>query len=145
MTQQFITATISGCALKQGSKTYSSLRQSNLQLQKQAELMSCRLRAVERTKSAAGLTDAHPGLQDRILLNYTRIENARDVRKKTFDFSLCMEVQHIFSFLFPWWDIIKCLNTSMLTTAVFAVVQEFYHATEICNVANAFSPCANQP
>jgi len=32
-TQQFITAKISGCALKQGSKTQSSLRQSNLQLQ----------------------------------------------------------------------------------------------------------------
>jgi len=27
--QQFITAKISGCALKQGSKTHSSLRQSN--------------------------------------------------------------------------------------------------------------------
>jgi len=31
--QQFTTAKISGCALKQGSKTHSSLRQSNLQLQ----------------------------------------------------------------------------------------------------------------
>jgi len=28
-TQQFITAKISGCALKQGSKTHSSLRPSN--------------------------------------------------------------------------------------------------------------------
>jgi len=33
-TQQVITAKISGCALKQGSKTRSSLHQSNLQLQK---------------------------------------------------------------------------------------------------------------
>ena len=33
--QQFITAKISGCALKQGSETNSSLRQSNLQLQRQ--------------------------------------------------------------------------------------------------------------
>jgi len=39
-TQQFITAKISGCALKQGSETHSSLRQSNLQLQNQAGLRS---------------------------------------------------------------------------------------------------------
>jgi len=31
--QQFITAKISGCALKQWTETHSSLRQSNLQLQ----------------------------------------------------------------------------------------------------------------
>jgi len=86
MTQQFITAKISGCALKQGSKTRSSLRQSNLQLQNEAVLMSCRIQAVEHRKRAAGLSDAHLGLQDRILLNYTRIENAHKVRKKNFDF-----------------------------------------------------------
>jgi len=34
-TQQFVTAKISGCA-KQGSKTHSSLRQSNLQVQNEA-------------------------------------------------------------------------------------------------------------
>ena len=79
-TQQFITAKISGCVLKLGSKTRSLLRQSNLQLQNEAALMSCRIRAVEH-RCAAGLADAHPGLQDRILLNYTRIENARKVRK----------------------------------------------------------------
>jgi len=39
-TQQFITANISGCVLKQGSKTHSSLRQSNLQRQNEAALMS---------------------------------------------------------------------------------------------------------
>ena len=32
-TQQLVTAKISGCALKQGSKTHSSLRPNNLQLQ----------------------------------------------------------------------------------------------------------------
>jgi len=32
--------------------------------------------------------------------------------------------------LFPCWDIIKSLNASMLTTAVFELVQQFYHATE---------------
>jgi len=46
--------------------------------------MSCRIRAVEHRKRTAGLAGVHPGLQDRILLNYTRIENAHKVRKKTF-------------------------------------------------------------
>jgi len=60
--------------------------------------MSCRIRAVEHRKCAAGLADAHPGLQDRILLNYKIIENAHKVRKKTFNFLLCIEVQQTFSF-----------------------------------------------
>jgi len=38
------------------------------------------------------------GLQDRILLNYTRVENALKVRKKTFDFLLCIKVEQAFSF-----------------------------------------------
>jgi len=33
----------------------------------------------------------------------------------------------------------------MLTTAVFELVQQFYHATEIVNVANVVSTCADQP
>jgi len=90
-TQQFITAKISGCALKQGSKTHSSLRQSNLQLQNEAALMSCRIRAVECRKCAPGLAGAHPGLQDRILLS-TSIENAYKVRKKPFNFSFFIDV-----------------------------------------------------
>ena len=49
-------------------------------------------------KVAAGLAGTHPGLQDRIMLKYTRIENAHKVRKKTLDFLLCIEVQQIFSF-----------------------------------------------
>jgi len=36
--QQFITAKISGCALIQGSKTHSSMRQHNLQLQNETAL-----------------------------------------------------------------------------------------------------------
>jgi len=97
-TQQFITAKISGCAFNQRSKTHSSLCQSNLQLQNQAALMSRRTRAIEHIKYAAGLmSNAHPGLKDRILLNYTRIENVHKVRKKTFDFLLCIEVQQNFS------------------------------------------------
>jgi len=45
-TQQFITSKVSGRALKQGSETHSSLRQSNLQLQNQAALRSPQIRAV---------------------------------------------------------------------------------------------------
>jgi len=45
-TEQFITAKLSGWVLKQGSKTHSALRQSNLQLQKEAALMTRRIRAV---------------------------------------------------------------------------------------------------
>jgi len=86
--------------LKLGSKTRSSLRQSNLQWKNQAALMSCRIRTVEQRKCTAGLAGVHSGLQDHILLNYTRIENAHKVRKKTFNFFLCIEVQQTFSFPF---------------------------------------------
>ena len=48
-------------------------------------------------------------------------------------------------FLFVCCDIIKCLNASMSTTAVFELVEQFYHATEIGNVANGVSACADQP
>jgi len=76
-TQQFITAKISGCSFERGSKTHTSLRQTNLQLQNQAALMSCRIRAVEHRKCAPGLAGTHPGLKERILLNCIRIENAQ--------------------------------------------------------------------
>jgi len=33
----------------------------------------------------------------------------------------------------------------MLKTVIFERVQQFYHATEIGNVANAVSACADQP
>jgi len=39
----------------------------------------------------------------------------------------------------------KCLNASMLTTAIFELVQQFYHAMQIGNVATAVSACAHQP
>jgi len=45
--QQFVTAKISGCALKQGRTIHSSIRQGNLQRKNEAALMSCRIRAVE--------------------------------------------------------------------------------------------------
>jgi len=72
------------------------MRQSNLQLQNETELCF-----VEYEQSSidvrAGLSDAHHGLQDRILLNYTRIQKEHKVRKKTFDFSLFLEVQQAHS------------------------------------------------
>ena len=43
--------------------------------------MSCRIQAVEHRKCAAGLSDAHRGLQDRILLNHTIIEKAHKAPK----------------------------------------------------------------
>jgi len=58
-TQQFITAKISGCVLKQVGKAHSSLRQSNLQRRNEAAVMSYRIRAVEYRKCAAGLAGAH--------------------------------------------------------------------------------------
>jgi len=61
-TQQLIPAKISGLVIKQGSKTHSSLRQT--QLQNQAALMSRRIQTVKHRKCAAGLAGAHPGLQD---------------------------------------------------------------------------------
>ena len=62
--------------------------------------MSRRIRAVEQRKCAAGLAGSHPCLRDRILQNYARVENAQKVRKKNFDFSLCIDVQQNFSFRF---------------------------------------------
>jgi len=37
------------------------------------------------------------------------------------------------------------MNASILTTAVFEVMQLFYRATETGNVANVVSTCADQP
>ena len=39
----------------------------------------------------------------------------------------------------------KCLNASMLKTAVFELVQQFYHAIEFGNVAITVSASADQP
>jgi len=40
---------------------------------------------------------------------------------------------------------IKFLKASVLTKAVFELVQQFYHATEIGTVATAISACVDQP
>jgi len=140
-TQQFITAEISGCMSERGSKTHSSPRQ-----QFTTAKSGCANVSSNTNMCPAGSACTHSGSQDRILLNYTRNENAHKVRKKTFVFLLYIEVQQTFTviFLFPCWDIIKYLNGSMLITAVFELVQQFCHATEIAIVANALSACAYQ-
>jgi len=50
----------------------------------------------------------------------------------------------LFSF-FPAETLSKFMNASILTTAVFEVMQLFYRATETGNVANVVSTCADQP
>jgi len=94
----------------------------------------------------AGLAGAHPGLQDRILLNCTEIENAHKVRKKTFNCLLCIEVQKTFSFhvsLLRHYQMSECFYVK---NCCFELVQQFCHATEIiCNVAIGVSACASQP
>ena len=108
--------------------------------------MYCRIRAVEHGKCAAVLAGPHSGLQDRILLNYTRIENAHKVgyARKLSIFCYVKTSSRFLVFLFPCSDNIKCLNPSMIKTSVFELVQQFYHATEIGDVANAVSACADQ-
>jgi len=121
----------------------SKLRQSKLQLQNQAALISRRIRAAEH-RCAAGLVGVHPGLQDRILLNYTRIENAHKVRKKTFVF-LCIDVQQTFGIPFSLLKHYQIPECFYVNNCCFELVQLFYHALEIGNVASAVSACTEQP
>jgi len=82
-----------------------------------------------------------PCLQGRILLNYARIENAHEVRKKTFNFLLCIEVQQTFSFPFS----LQIPESFYVKIAVFELVQQLYHGTGIANVPITVSACAAQP
>jgi len=92
----------------------------------------------------AGLAGTHPGLQDGILQNYTRIENAHELRKKTFNFLLCIEVQ-TFSFPFPLLRHYQIPECFYVKKTVFELVQQFYHAAETANVATAVRTSADQP
>jgi len=58
--QQFITAKISGNALKQGSRTHSVLRQRSSQLQKYKAARMSRRIAIEQ--KVCGGDGGHPGL-----------------------------------------------------------------------------------
>jgi len=48
-------------------------------------------------------------------------------------------------FTFPCWDIINFLNLSMFEKDLFELVQQFYHGTEIGNVATSVSTSVDQP
>jgi len=48
--------------------------------------MPCRIQAVEHRKRVAEPAGAHPGLQDLILQNYTRIENAHKYARQLYIF-----------------------------------------------------------
>jgi len=95
------------------------MRQSNSQLQNEVVLISCGIRTVEHRQCTAGLSGALSGLQDRILVNYTRIENAMKFARKLSIFCYVWTSSKRLVLVFPCWDIMKCLNASMLTIAVF--------------------------
>jgi len=67
------------------------------------------------------------------MLNYTRIENAHQVRKKTFDFLLCVKVQQILVsfYLLRRYQMPECFYVN---NCCFELVQQFYHGTESGNV-----------
>jgi len=143
-TQQFITAKISGCALKQGSKTHSSLRQSNLQLQNEAPLMFLSHTSSGAQKVCGWTVWRTPRFaRSNLAKLYTRIENAHKVRKKNFIFFVIYRSPE--NFLFSFFPVETLSNVSISATAVFELVQQLKHATEIGNVANAVSTCAAQP
>jgi len=79
-TEQFMTAKISGNALKQGSRTHAVLPQRSSQLQKYKAVRMSRHIAIDQ--KVCGWDSGHPGLKTVWnLLNYTRIENEAYARK----------------------------------------------------------------
>ena len=70
-----------------------------------------------------------------------RIKYAR----KVLIFCYVQKSRKFLVFFFPCWDLVKCQNASMLTTAVFELVQQFYHATEIGRPNAANAACPDQP
>jgi len=106
--------------------------------------MSCPIRAVEH-RCAAGLAGAHPGLQDRILLNYCTQElkmRIKFARKLSIFFYVLKSIKVRFPFpLLRHYEMPECFYVK---SCCFELVQQFYHATEIGNVANAASACAEQ-
>ena len=60
--------------------------------------------------------------------------------RKLFDFLIFIEGLLVFFYLSE-----TLSNACMLTTGVFKLVQQLYPATEIGNVANAVSACADKP
>jgi len=81
-TDQFITAKISGNALKQESRTHSVLRQRSSQLQKHKTARMSRRIAVDQNVCGWGWRTL--GVDSLKFVNYTIIEHAHKVRKKIF-------------------------------------------------------------
>jgi len=104
---QFVTAKISGGALKQGSTTHSSIRQSNLQWKNEAALMSCRIRAVEHRVSGDGLAGAHPGSKIESCWTTQELRMRIKHARKLSILLLFMEVQQTLVCLFSFWDTIN--------------------------------------
>jgi len=99
-TQQFTSAKISGCALKQGSKTHSSLRPSNFQLQNEAALMSLSITS-SRAYKVCGLTGWRTPLFARS--NLAKLQENWECAWSTqenFQFFIMCIVQQTFSFPF---------------------------------------------
>jgi len=145
-TQQFIIAKISSCALKQGCKTHSLMRQSNLQLQNEARwcLVEDERSSIERQRLGCIWCTLRFEKSDLAKLHRNWECSLKHPGELPI-FCYVWNSSKLLVFLFPCWDIIKCLNASMLTTAVFEFVQQFYYAAEIGNVANGVSDCADQP
>jgi len=95
-----MTAKISGCVLKQGSKTHSSLRRSNVHLQNQAALMSWRIWAVSQV---CGWTDWRtPRFESLNLAKlHTRIENAIKFARKLSSFAIYRSPAKFYFSFFP--------------------------------------------
>ena len=139
-TQQFITAKISHCALKQGIKHSAYYR----------AVQNCKNRLceclVEYEQSSVGarLAWRTPRFARSNHVNCSRIENAHKVRRETFIFLLYIEVQQTFSFRFSLLRHHQMPECFRVNNCCF-FVQQFYHATEIGNVARPVSACAGQP
>jgi len=65
-------------------------------------------------------------------MNYTRTENAHNAFQENFPFFVCIEVQQLLCFPFPLLRHYH-MDASMLKTAVFELVQQFYQSREIGN------------
>ena len=93
-TEQLMTAKISGNGLKHVSRTHSTLRQYSSPTAKTSGSANVSSNS-SRAEKVCGHDGRHPGLTVWNFRNYTRIENAHEVRKKTsvfynVDLSLCI-------------------------------------------------------
>jgi len=134
-TQQFITAEVSGFALKQRSKAHVTASE-------------------QFTSAKWGCAKASSNKSSRALKACGWARFARsNLAKLHKNWDCVWSTQENFRFFVMYRSPAKfCMSFApaetlsnawtlllMLTTAVFEIVQRFYHATEICNVANEVS------